>query len=245
MLRKHEINWGNYDPDLLRNLTATPGGTSLATELIIALEPAPRHHWLDFCPGPEILAPVLAREYGMRVTSLIQDPRCEIRLEDAASKLDVSEFVNVIPGERTSLPVPSEEFDRVFCLGNPFFPKITPEMAAEIHRVLIPDGLVGFAGPASFKNSTPPYMEQALVDYPGMFIKTPAWSALHFSKEGFHIVTAEYIHGTWDLWNEWLKDAPPERIPESFRKAIIEDQGRWLSMGLLILRKPYKPAWAL
>jgi hypothetical protein len=133
----------------------------------------------------------------------------------------------------------------VFCIGNPFFPSASSEIADELLRVLKPDGFIGFAGPVSFQNDTPKYMEAGLVEFPGVRLRTPAWTALQYSKEGFHIFNAEYIHGAWDLWTDWLKSAPEGRVPSSFRNAIAEDGGRWLSLGLIVLRKPPRPRWAL
>lgn len=241
----YEIHWGNYPPEFLDELSAVPGGATLASSLINALEPGKDQHWLDFCPCPEIISAILAKEFGLNITSIVQDPRCEIKLEDAADELGVSDLVRVIPAEKTSLPLPSDEFDRVVCLGNPFFPAGTPELADELLRVMKPGSLLGLAGPVSLQNDTPKYMEVGLLEFHVPRLRTPAWSALQYSKEGFHIAAAEYINGTWDLWKEWLDAAPPGRIPDSFRHAVIEDAGRWLSLGIVILRNPPKPHWAV
>ncbi|MCX6646864.1 MAG: methyltransferase domain-containing protein [bacterium] len=245
MKPEFKIPWENYSHKFLKELNVAPGAANLASALISALEPEQGQHWLDFCPGPEILAAIIAKEFGLRVTSLVQDPRCELRVEDAARELGVSDLVNVIPGEKLSLPVPSEEFDRIFCLGNPFFTPSSSKLADELLRVIKPGGMVGFAGPTSLQNDTPKYMENGLLDFHAARLRTPAWTALQYSKEGFHIAVAEYIHGTWDLWKEWLDIAPKGLIPDSFRKAVIEDEGRWLSLGVIVLRKPPRPNWAL
>ena len=240
-----EIPWDNYPQEYLRQLELAPGGLALAAALIASLEPKEGQHWLDFCPGPEVLAAIIANELGIKVTSIVRDPRSEILLEDAADELGVSDLVRVIPGEKASMPVPSEEFDRIFCLGNPFIPPPSPELADEVLRVMKPGGMVGFAGPSSLRNDTPQYMEQGLMDFHAGRLRTPAWTALQLSREGFHIAVAEYVQGTWDLWKKWLEIVPQGYVPDSFRKALVEDGGRWLSLSVVVLRKPPKPDWAV
>jgi len=239
------MRWDTYDPEIREHASMSPGGTALVDALVSALQIEPGQHILDLCPGNGLVAAVMAKELGVDVTCIADDPDHEARAEASARLLGVSDRVRVIPAGPSAIPVPAEDFHRVLCVGNPFLPIPTPELARELHRVLVADGVMGLAGPTSMSNDTPGYMRSSLSDFGTVILKTPAYTALLFSREGFHIVNAEYLPGSWDKWTEWLGIIPDESIFNALRRAIAEDGGQWLSLGLIVLRKPPKPSWAV
>ncbi len=234
------MRWDTYEPDIVKQVSLAPGGTALAGALIERLELQDGINVLDLDPGPGVVAAVVAKEYGVKVTCIVDDSGSESALEDKAKVLGAADLVRVIPGKITEIPTPSEEFQSVYCLGHPFFPSPKSALARELYRVLAPDGVIAFAGPASLTNYTPDHMKNAFDGYGDIVLRTPAYTALLFAREGFHILTAEFMAGAWDHWMAWLEDDSGE-----FRKAALEDGGRWLSLGLIVLKKPPKPKWAV
>ncbi|MFH1677028.1 MAG: class I SAM-dependent methyltransferase [bacterium] len=244
------MNWKDIDPKSLDSLKHIPGGRALADRLVNAFIIDSSMNLLDLSPGDGIFASAIAREFNCEVTCLTDDKSVEDEIRKNAEKFGVSSKVKTITGTSLSIPVQAEVFHLVYCLSDAYPSSYTPEVIRELYRVLVSDGVIGLAGPASFKNDPPPYMKNALTDLRGVNIKTPAFSALMFAREGFHIIIAEYVPDAFDLLNEWLQWAPSEKsdpnaLPDEFRRAIVEDGGRWLSLGLVVLRKPPKPPWAI
>lgn len=240
------MRWDTYEPDLVKRVALAPGGTALADHLIKALAPEPGQRMLDICPGAGVLASVIARELGVQVTCVAPDAATESAAEAGAAALGVSESVTVIPAVPTSLPLPSERFECIYCVAGPSPLTASSELIRELHRVLVPDGQIGLAGPAGLSNDPPDYMLRALNDIgEGVSIRTPAYTGLLFAREGFHIVTAEYVPDPYEHWLAWLDAAPEGFVSDALRQAIIEDEGRWLSLGLVVVSKPPKPTWAV
>ena len=239
------MHWDIYSHEIRQLASRIPGGPYLIDRIVDYLDIEPGRKILNICPGTGIVGSMIAKEFNVATTVTSGDAATESDAETLAKELGVSHLVNVIPASADSLPVPSEEFDRIACVGTPFFVRSSPEVARELHRVLNADGMIGIAGPMSLRNETPNYMQAGLAEYPGVILRTPAYTALTFSREGFHIVKAEYIPEAWDRWKEWLDAMPAGKVPDAFRKAVIEDGGRWLSLGLILLRKPPRPQWAV
>jgi len=239
------MHWDNIDSGILRMVAGSPGGTSIADALFRKLDIKPGMKILDISPGPGILASIVAKQYGVRMTTLVGGADDESATESAKAKIGVGDNVRVIPGTVTTIPEPSEEFDVIFSMGYPFNPPPESMFAKEIYRVLAPDGVVGIAGPCGIANFAPEYFESALEEAGVSDVKTPAYAALMFAREGFHILTAEFFPDARDHWNAWLKSAPSGIVTDSLRRALVEDNGRWMSLGLVVLKKPPKPAWAL
>jgi len=240
-----KMRWDNYSPEIKQLAGRVPGGPDLIDRMVDLLEIESGWKVLNICPGTGIVGALIAVEYDVDVTVIISDAGAESDAETKADELGVSDRVNVIPATPDAIPVPAEEFRRIICVGTPFFARSNPETAREMHRVLSADGMIGIAGPMSLRNETPEYVQDGLAEYPGARLRTPAYTALTFSREGFHIVKAEYIPDAWDRWEKWLEDMPVDMVPDAFRRAVIEDGGRWLSIGLILLRKPPRPRWAV
>ncbi len=239
------MQWENLASDLLKRVSIAPGSTSLADALIDNLRLEPGLKVLDICPGSGLLAAMVAKEFDVEVTCVTGNSAIEASTETTAAALGVGDKVRVIPGVPAELPLPAEEFDRVYCLGQPWPPPTSHSVVSEVYRVLKPDCIVGLAGPAALLNTTPDYMTEALKEISGAAFKTPAYSALMFAQGGFHIVTAEFFSESFDYWRDWMNAVPDEIASDVFKRAVIEDAGKWLALGLVILRKPPKPNWAV
>jgi cyclopropane fatty-acyl-phospholipid synthase-like methyltransferase len=239
------MHWDTYSPEIKALASRVPGGPYLIDRIVEYLDIEQGRKVLNICPGTGIVGAMIAKEFDVDTTVTIADAATESDAEARAKELGVSKRVNVIPASPDALPEPSEEYDRILCIGTPFFVRANPEVARELHRVLNADGMIGIAGPMSLRNETPDYMQDGLAEYPGVVLRTPAYTALTFSREGFHIVKAEYIPDAWDRWKDWLDAMPAGDVPDEFRRAVTEDGGRWLSLGLILLRKPPRPEWAV
>ncbi|HDS30162.1 MAG TPA: class I SAM-dependent methyltransferase [Firmicutes bacterium] len=239
------MRWETIEPDLRKRLWLAPGSTSLANELVSALHLAPGQKALDISPGTGVLASMAAREHRVDVTCIANEPKTEAAIETVAAALGVSDRVTVAHGTPSDTKLNPDEFDRIYSLGQPWIPLADHGVISEIYRVLKPDGFVGLAGPAAIINSTPDYMESVVKNVDGARLKTPAYTALMFAQEGFHIVNAEFYPHSYDHWIAWLREAPAELVTDDFRRAVIQDSGRWLALGLIVLRKPPRPSWAV
>ena len=239
------MRWDTLKPDLIKLAGLAPGGIKLADRLIQALQLQPGQHVLDICTGRGLLASAIASEYEVEVTCLASDEKSEFWTQATAAALGVSDRVKVVMGPPAAIPLPAESFDRVYCLAHPYPHAASPGVVREIYRVLAADGVVGLAGPAALGNETPDYMRAALRELEGVTLRTPAYTALLFAREGFYIAAAEYFPQSFDHWKAWLEDAPHEIVSDAVRKAVVEDGGRWLSLGLIVLKKPPKPRWAV
>jgi ubiquinone/menaquinone biosynthesis C-methylase UbiE len=239
------MRWESYKSDLIELAGFAPGGTALADKLVESLMLEPGLHVLDICTGQGVLASIVASEFDVEVTCLALDDRTESSAHAAAAALGVSGRVKVVTGLPAAIPLPAESFQRVYCLAHPYPHAASPGVVREIYRILAADGIIGLAGPAALSNETPGYMREALRELEGVTLRTPAYTALLFAREGFYIATAEYFSESFDHWQEWLRHAPPEIASDAMRKAVEEDGGRWLALGLMILRKPPKPEWAV
>jgi ubiquinone/menaquinone biosynthesis C-methylase UbiE len=239
------MRWDTLEHDLHRRIAVAPGGSGLADALIDSLHIEPGQKVLDLCPGTGVLASMVAREHRADVTCITTVAKLEAATEATAAALGVSDRVRIFPGSPATLPFPSDEFDRIYCLGQPWTVQSSHQVIMEIYRVLKPDGMFGIAGPSAIVNKHPDYMKAALKHVEGAMLKTPAYAALMFAQEGFHIIVAEFFAESYEHWKEWLKNAPPEAVPDDFRRAVIQDEGKWLALGLIVLRKPPRPDWAV
>ena len=239
------MRWDTYDPEIREHAGLMPGGTDLVDALTAIMEFKPGQNVLDLCPGNGVVSALVAKEFQVDVTSIVDEAEEEAQAEASAKLVGMSDRVRVIPGAPVAIPVPSDEFQRIFCIGQPFLPPPVSELAKELYRVVSADGIVGLAGPAAMTNAIPDYMRDALEELGGIKLRTPAYTALHFSHEGFHILNAEFLPEAWDHWMAWLGSLQPEAISDKVRNAFLEDGGRWLSLGLIILRKPPRPGWAV
>jgi ubiquinone/menaquinone biosynthesis C-methylase UbiE len=237
------MRWESHHQEITKRISHIPGGTTIVDKLVEFLDIQTGQELLDLDPGSGAVAAAIASEYDVKITALEPDVREENATERIAGELHVKDRIKVIPAAPAAIPLPSEQFHRAYHLADPFPLPSAPGVISEVHRMIAPGGLLGLAGPASINNKTPAYMLSALSDYEGVTFRTPAWTAMTFAQYGFHIVRAEFIASSYDLWKEWLENNP--HVPETLRSAVVEDQGRWLMLGIALLRKPPKPHWAV
>lgn len=229
---------------IFREFTSIPGGAGLHTELFKKLESGPGKEFLDLTPGKGSSGIFAAVEYKTNVSLLIDNVKLEWSIRKHADDLGVGENITCINATPFSIPCPDSQFDALYTIGNPFLPSMPPLLISECYRILKDEGMFGFAGPMVFQNETPEYMTRGLNSMLAGKLSTPALNALVISRDGFLIQSAEYITNAWDCWLEWLDNAPGELITDEFRHTAVLDGGRWLSLGMVILKKPKKPLWA-
>ncbi len=239
------MQFDTYSPDIRRELSKFPGGCELAAGLIEKLEIDDQDNILDLRPGSGVLASLVAREFNVAITALASDPESNEAICSRFNNMDADGRLQVVLGTTSKIPVESQTYNSIYCMGDPFLPGPLTFHAMELYRILKPAGRVVLAGPVSITNKTPGYMSEILKSSGKFIARTPAYSALLFGREGFHIISAEYVPDAWDMLTNWIVNNTDDVVPESLRRAIIEDGGRWLSLGSIVLRKPPKPDWAL
>jgi len=132
----------------------------------------------------------------------------------------------------------------MYFIGSPFVTLLSLSFAKEAYRILKAGGILAIGGPFSLSNKVPSYMEEAVREIKEARLGTPAALGLKFCDAGFFIWKAEFVDGAWDLWKEWLEKPENHRGIESFVEGVKKDEGRWVSLGILVLKKPFKPSWA-
>jgi ubiquinone/menaquinone biosynthesis C-methylase UbiE len=236
---------GEHEHGLIQHVEEIPGGAAMVEALISLLDLKNGLKVLDLGPGSGAIAALLAKQFKVHVTVLVSDPSGVASIQTMAQYFKIGDLIDVAVGTPASMQLESAQFDRMYSLAHPFPIPSAPGVIAEIHRVLKSNGLCCLAGPASMLNVTPDYMSGALVDYIGVTFRSPAWTALSFAREGFQIVRAEYLPGAYDKWTEWISNTSSANFSKAFITAVGKDKGRWLSLGIIALRKPPKPDWAV
>jgi len=239
------MTWESISQPMKDLMFAAPGGMSLGYELFGKLRISAGSRVLDLTPGNGIAGAVAAKQFKCRVHMLAENDRQTEEIPALAAGFDIDHQVEITTGNPASMPFPSDHFGSVYSIAFPTGVSLTPVIVRELYRVTEPGGFVGLAGPAGLKNETPPHMETALRTMRSGNLKTPALTALKLAYGGFHIISAEYMADSYSHWLEWLNSAPKDLITDIFRRAVIEDNGNWLALGLVIVKKPLKPDWAL
>lgn len=245
MLYFDPMHWELVDSKIVEHIGQLPGGIELVDSVVQALEIKPEHKVLDIANQSVAVAMAIVSGIGCQVTVPTGDAVRYGEALEQSEALGLKEKIKVVQGIPQATFQEESSADRITYIANPLPYPIRRKEVVEFRRVLAPDGMIAIAGPMSFTNDTPKYVSKAMRECGGRSIKTPAYTALMFGREGFHIIRAEYITGAWDLWLDWLDKAPDDFQSKRLREAVIEDQGRWLSMGIVILHKPPKPEWAV
>lgn len=112
----------------------------------------------------------------------------------------------------------------------------------ETLRVLKPGGVFGLAEPMH-QDGDPPEDLEPLVsegDLPfRKFIDTPDRTAELFRQAGFEVMEWGHVPQAREWWEEFARyDAECRRNPDGNPRMLAVDDGRWLSVGYVIARRP-------
>ena len=116
---------------------------------------------------------------------------------------------------------------------------------AEIYRVLRPQGIFGLAEPMHLDVELPADLATLLPpnggEYPGWLdcFRTIDATVDAVKSAGFEILEADYASDATAWWNEFAQYDPfCQAEPDGEATTIRLDNGRWLSLGYIIARKP-------
>jgi ubiquinone/menaquinone biosynthesis C-methylase UbiE len=250
---------GKY-PDLLHIYSQCSGPGALRTAEFVAdrIGLAPGMTVLDIGVFRGIQTCFLAKEYGCRMVAI--DPLVDDfdpagdgepyvdHLRRNALSWGVADSVSGVQAGVPRTPFADDTFDAAYSTtalemirgfeGNDAY----VGAVREIHRVLKPGALFGMAEPMH-KGCPPPPDLAPLVsegDPPfDKFVVTPAETADQFRSAGFDIIEAGHAPDARAWWEEFAEyDWDCRRNPDGDRRMIEVDDGRWLSVGYVIARKP-------
>jgi ubiquinone/menaquinone biosynthesis C-methylase UbiE len=226
-------------------LDPVPGNIHIVIELLKRLDLKTASSTLDISgpPFPGAIGAMIEYKCHAHVTVFSDDEMSQAK--KCCSEFSIRNPLSAQIGLPSSIPWEESTFDSVISIAAPVPLSLTPGIISEIYRVLKPGGYFAWAGPASYTNDIPTYMKLPLRSMQFGEIKTPALTALIISHTGFHILNAEIFKSSWEHWEHWLEVSDNEKMTDEFRKSLIRDHGSWLALGIIIVKKPPKPEWAL
>lgn len=122
-----------------------PGGLALTTKIGQLLQLTPDDHVLDVAAGQGMSAIHLAQTFGCRVTGLEYSQKAVAAGQTAVAQAELSHLVTLQQGDAESLPFDAAHFDVLLCeCAFCTFPN-KPAAAAEMARVLKPNGRLGIS----------------------------------------------------------------------------------------------------
>ncbi len=112
----------------------------------------------------------------------------------------------------------------------------------EVLRVLRPGGLFGLAEPMHRKGPCPKDLEPLVSEGPlpfQKFLANPEHTAEQFEKAGFEVVEFDHAPDARAWWEEFARYDPEcRRNPAGNPRMLAVDDGRWVSFGYVIGRRP-------
>ena len=132
-----------------------PGGSALTSRLIEALDVGPGATIVDVASGPGTSALQAAREAGCDVVGVDLSEETLAAARAAADGAGLGDRVRFVAGDAEGLPFPDESFDGALCeCSFCTFPD-KPRAAAELARVLRPDGRLALSDVAAEPSALP------------------------------------------------------------------------------------------
>ncbi len=242
------------DYDTIYNQCSGPGGLKLAEFMAEKMQVQEGKWLLDVGTNRGYQSCFLAKTYGAFVVGI--DPwvdrdgkRTHIEyLMDNAKKWGVSKSVLGVQVGVPDTKFANNTFDFVYSTTTLEMIRgidgleAYQECLGEIYRVLNPGGIFGLGEPMHLPVKIPDDLEPLVSqgDLPWMACFTSIHDTVQACKSvGFGIVEADYAPDARMWWEEYAKyDKGCQEEPDGDRKAIQVDQGRWLSFGYVVARKP-------
>ena len=116
------------------------------------------------------------------------------------------------------------------------------EALQEILRIMKPGGIFGLAEPMHLETDLPedliPYVSQDLFPWKECF-KSISHTMVAVKNAGFEIIESGYTPDAQRWWNEFAEHDPySKNDPEGDALTLKIDNGRWVSFGYIIAKKP-------
>jgi SAM-dependent methyltransferase len=221
-----------------------PGTLEMALPLVEAVGIRPGMRVLEVGGGSGQVATVLAAHWDVDVV-VLEPWHGGGRIQTRAAAAGVGQRVLALKLKAQDLGIFAEgTFDAVISIGS--FEMIgdeRPAALAQLVRVTRPGGGIGIAEPMGLPAPIPP--EVADLDVrchghkPGFrnSFRTVEWNRSLFGEHGLVVTDADaYYFPEAHRW--WLDYAAEGNISPQEQELIRTDGGRWLSLGLVVGRKP-------
>jgi len=222
-----------------------PGTLDMALPLVHAVAIQPGMRVLEVGGGTGQVATVLAKAFDVTVFTLEPWHGGE-DIQARAAAAGVGDRVIGLTSQAQQLPFAADTFDAILSINS--FEMIgpferggdeRPAALAEMVRVARPGARVGIAEPMCLPAPIP--AEIAALDERGGLrfqrcFRTVAWNEALFERCGLRVIEAYYFPEARRWWLAYEAQATqPGREVE--RELILRDDGRWLSLGLVVGQK--------
>jgi ubiquinone/menaquinone biosynthesis C-methylase UbiE len=212
-----------------------PGSFEMAKSLVESTNIKAGMRVLEVGGGSGQIATTIAKYWNVSVVTL--EPWSDgTEIQSYAKEQNVENQVLALKTKAQSMPFASGTFDAIISIGS--FEMIgidRPVALSEMIRVAKTGARVGIAEPMCLPGPIP-------ADIPDSETKrsfqecfaTLSWNRNLFSDQGLKIVDSYYFDDAYQWWREYRDQ---RRISESEQQFITQDNGRWISLGLVVGKK--------
>lgn len=207
------------------------GSYEMALPLINALKLKAGMRVLEIGAGTGQVAAILARNWGVTVITIEPWESLEV-IQEFAVQQGVSNDVLAMNVNAKDMPFPDESFDAVFGIGSFFMIDDREQAWKEIIRVTRKGGYIGIAEPMCTLNSIPLELEKydIFTSYK-KWLRSLEWYCDLYRNHRLSITEKYYFSEA----KQWMIDN--FRYYDGEKDFILEDNGRWLSLGLVVGQK--------
>lgn len=214
-----------------------PGSFEMALSLVEALKIEPGMIILEVGGGSGQIATTIAKHWDVTVVTL--EPWAKTNeIQEYAAEQGVANRVLQLKIKAQSMPFADNTFDAILSIGS--FEMIgdeRPQALSEILRVAKPGARVGIAEPMCLPGEMPEDLveidTQNELGFQQCF-STLEWNKNLFTSAGLSIKESYYFK---DAYQWWLQYRDQKEISEAEQRLITLDNGRWISLGLVVGEK--------
>lgn len=203
----------------------------MALPLINALNLKPGMRVLEIGGGTGQVAAILAKNWGVSVITLEPWESLEV-IQAFAAENGVENNVLAISANAKLMPFPDESFDAVYGIGSFFMIDDREQALKEIIRVTRKAGHIGIAEPMCTTNPIPPDLEKyGIFNSYKNWLRSLNWNCDLYRNQGLSVTEEYYFPEAY----QWMIDN--FRYYDGEKDFILEDNGHWLSLGLVVGQK--------
>lgn len=209
------------------------GSYEMAFPLINALNLKPGMRVLEIGAGSGQVATILAKNWNVSVVTL--EPWEDLKaIQDFSIEQGVENLVLAMNVNAKQMPFPDNSFDVVFAIGSFFMIDEREKALSEIIRVTRKNGYIGIAEPMSHSIEMPTKLyKHEIASHYQNWLRTLAWNTNLFKQYQLTVFESYYFSESF----QWMKDN--FRYYDGEKDFILDDNGRWLSLGLVVGQKLY------
>ena len=207
------------------------GSYEMALPLVTALELKAGMRVLEIGAGTGQVATILAKYWGVTVITLEPWESLKV-IQNFATEHSVDNSVLAMRVDAKHMPFPDESFDAVFGIGSFFMIDDREQALKEIIRVTRNNGHIGIAEPMCTTNPIPPELDKyEIFSSYKKWLRSLKWNCDLFLSQGLSIRENFYFTEAY----QWMIDN--FRYYDGEKDFILEDNNRWLSLGLVVGQK--------